>query len=55
MIRIEWDKLLWDSRTIMLAKAFAEIIASDLAKATLPDNEAILKKKQIGFDGYDVG
>lgn len=54
MIRIEWDKLLWDPRRIMLAKTFAEIIADDLAHAPLPDNLDILKKKDIGFDGYDV-
>ena len=34
---------------------YKKAFASDLAKATMPDNKAILKKKQIGFDGYDLG
>ena len=54
MIRIEWDKLLWDSRRILIAKTFAKIIACDLSGCDLPDNESILKKKLIGFDGYGI-
>lgn len=54
MIRIEWQRLLWDTRRIMIAKTMAEIIAHDLARAPMPDNVALLKKKQIGFDGYDL-
>lgn len=53
MIRIEWDKILYDPRRILITKTFAEIIARDFAGRDLPDNEAILKKKEIGFDGYE--
>lgn len=54
VIRIEWDKILYDPRRILITKTFAEIIAKDFACTDLPDNENILKKKEIGFDGYDV-
>ena len=54
MIRIEWEKILYDPRRILITKTFAEIIAKDFAGSDLPDNEAILKKKEIGFDGYDI-
>ncbi len=53
MIRIEWDKILYDPRRILITKTFAEIMARDFAGRDLPDNEAILKKKEIGFDGYE--
>lgn len=53
MIRIEWDKILYDSRRILITKTFAEIMAKDFAGRDLPDNETILKKKDIGFDGYE--
>ena len=53
MIRIEWDKILYDPRRILITKTFAEIMARDFAGRDLPDNEAILKKKDIGFDGYE--
>ncbi len=54
MIRIEWSKLLWDPRRILIAKSMAQIIAKDFANAPMPDNETILKQKSIGFDDYDV-
>ena len=54
MIRIEWNRLLWDPRRIKLAQTLASIIAQDLARAPLPDNMDILKHKAIGFDDYDV-
>lgn len=53
MIRIEWDKILYDPRRILITKTFAEIMARDFAGRDLPDDEAILKKKEIGFDGYE--
>ena len=53
MIRIEWDKILYDPHRISITKTFAEIMARDFAGRDLPDNEAILKKKEIGFDGYE--
>lgn len=53
MIRIEWDKILYDPRRILITKTFAEIMTRDFAGRDLPDNEAILKKKEIGFDGYE--
>lgn len=54
MIRIEWDKILYDPRRILITKTFAEIIAKDFAGRELPDNETTLNKKEIGFDGYDI-
>lgn len=54
MIRIEWNKLLWDSRRILIAKTIAQLAAQHMAHAPLPDIEELLKKKQIGFDGYGV-
>lgn len=54
MIRIEWNKLLWDTRRILLVKAIADIAARRFAHRDLPDIEAVLKKKSIGFDDYDI-
>ena len=54
VMRIEWELMLWNPKRILIAKTLAEIIAEDLAHAPLPDNETLLKKKQIGFDGYDI-
>ena len=54
IIRIEWDKLLWDSRRIQLASSFAQLISNNIAEEPMPDNMDLLKKKAIGFDGYDI-
>ena len=54
IMRIEWELMLWNPLRIKIAKTLAKIIAEDLAHAHLPDIEALLKKKQIGFDGYDI-
>ena len=54
IFRIEWNKILYDSRRIKLAYAMAQIIARDLAQASMPDNLSLLKHKAIGFDEYDV-
>lgn len=54
IIRVEWDKILWDSRRILICKSMAKTIARNLAKAPMPDIEKTLKSKQIGFDGYDI-
>lgn len=54
MMRIEWSKLLWDTRRILILKTIAELAARHFAHRPLPDIEAILKTKDIGFDGYDI-
>lgn len=54
MIRIDWSKLLWDTRRILFIKSIAEMAAKHLAKTSLPDNESVLKKKSIGYDNYGI-
>ncbi len=54
VLRVEWDKLLWDPRRIAIAKAMAGVISSDLAGVPMPDNGKMLRRKDIGFDGYDL-
>lgn len=54
VLRVEWHKILWDSRRILIAKAIASVIARDLAEAPLPSIDSHLRSKQIGFDGYDI-
>lgn len=54
VLRVEWDKLLWDPRRIVIAKAMAGVISADLAGVPMPDNGKMLRRKDIGFDGYDL-
>lgn len=51
LMRIEWDKMLWDYRNILLCHTLAEIISTKLAHAPLPENP-LLKVKDIGYDDY---
>ncbi len=53
VMRIEWHRILWNPRRLLLAKAIARVVARDLAHAGIPD-QPVLKTKQIGFDGYDA-
>lgn len=54
IMRIEWNKILWDPRRIKLAHSLAQIISQDLSQAPMPNNLEILKHKAIGYDDYDV-
>lgn len=53
IMRVEWDKMLWDPRRILIAKTVARCLCESLLHKELPDNDAILKSKELGFDGYD--
>lgn len=53
VLRIEWNKILWDDRRILLATNIARVMKKIIEGSDLvpPDQ---LKKKDIGYDGYDI-
>lgn len=51
VLRIEWHKMLWDTRRMVLCRLLAEAISKTIEGRPLPDNPK-LKEKQIGFDDY---
>lgn len=51
VIRLEWNKILWDENRMALCKTLAELISRNILGKELPDNP-ILKTKSIGYDDY---
>lgn len=51
VLRIEWHKVLWDERRMLLATNIARVMKKIVEGAEL-DPPAILKKKDIGYTGY---
>lgn len=51
---IEWKRILWSPQRLQLALAIAEEIWLTINKREMPEPPAILKTKQIGFDGYEI-
>lgn len=51
IMRVEWDKILWDSRRLVLCRLLAKAIAATLEDKQLPDNP-LLKVKDLGYDDY---
>lgn len=54
VIRLEWNKILWDPRRMVLARELAGVISLDLAGKEVPDNREVLGRKAIGYEGYGV-
>ncbi|MDE6496907.1 MAG: ion transporter [Duncaniella sp.] len=53
IMRFDWKYLLWDPRRLLIAQSVARIIATTLTdNPDLPDIPT-LKKKDIGFNGYE--
>lgn len=52
IVRVEWYRILWCPKRILLAKAFAEEIWRSVLGKDMPEPDMILKKKEVGFDGY---
>lgn len=52
VIRIEWEKILWNPNRIALAEIIAREIWNSVLNTPMPDPDPILKKKDIGFNGY---
>lgn len=53
VLRIEWDKLLWDGRRILLATEIARALKKVIeGKELVPPD--VLRKKDIGYAGYDI-
>lgn len=52
ILRIEWDKILWNPNRIVLADIIAREIWKSILDAPMPDSDPILKIKDIGFTGY---
>ncbi|MDE6393979.1 MAG: ion transporter, partial [Duncaniella sp.] len=53
VLRLEWDKILWDPRRMMLAVNLARSIKRVIEGKEL-DPPASLKVKDIGYKGYDI-
>ncbi len=53
ILRIEWDKILWDTRRMLLARNLAAAIRRVIEGKELDPPES-LKIKAIGYDGYDL-
>ncbi len=52
ILRIEWDKVLWDPNRIVLAEIIARDIWQSIKGEEMPEPSPILKQKDIGFSGY---
>ncbi|MDE6097355.1 MAG: ion transporter [Muribaculaceae bacterium] len=51
ILRIEWDKILWSPKRMLLARIIAGALAEVIENKQLADNPE-LKQKKIGFDSY---
>ena len=51
ILRIEWDKILWSPKRMLLARIIAGALAEVIENKQLADNPE-LKQKNIGFDSY---
>ncbi|MDE6866379.1 MAG: hypothetical protein K2J23_03195 [Muribaculaceae bacterium] len=51
VLRIEWDKILWDPNRLLLARLIAEVLSEVILNKPLPDVPE-LKRKDIGFETY---
>lgn len=52
VLRIEWNRILWDPNRIVLADVIAQGIWSAILNAPMPSPDSILKIKGIGFADY---
>lgn len=52
VLRIEWDKILWNPNRILLADIIAREIWNSILHTPMPEPDPILRKKDIGFTGY---
>lgn len=53
VLRIDWNKLLWDERRILLATNIARVTKRVIEGVEI-DPPASIMKKDIGYDGYDI-
>lgn len=51
VLRIEWEKLLWDPNRILFAKTLAALLSKELTGKDIAENP-VLKQKNIGYEGY---
>lgn len=51
VLRMEWNKVLWDPRRMLIARTIASVISETLCGRPLPD-DSTLYEKNIGYDGY---
>ena len=51
VLRIEWHKMIWDPRYMLICKMLAESLSEIILHRPLPDNP-ILKVKNVGFEDY---
>jgi voltage-gated potassium channel len=52
VLRIEWNRILWDPNRIVLADVIAQGIWNAILNAPMPSPDSILKIKGIGFADY---
>ncbi|MDE6263339.1 MAG: ion transporter [Muribaculaceae bacterium] len=53
VLRIEWNKILWDENRMVLAATIARVMKKIIEGAE-PDPPEVIKKKDIGFAGYGL-
>jgi voltage-gated potassium channel len=53
VLRIEWNKILWNPNRILLADIIARGIWESIIGTLMPDPNPILKKKDTGYTGYN--
>lgn len=51
ILRLEWNRVLWDTRRMLLARALAEVMSLTIAGKPLPDDPTLFRK-DIGYEGY---
>ena len=51
VLRIEWHKMIWDPRYMLICKMLTESLSEIILHRPLPDNP-ILKVKNVGFEDY---
>ncbi len=53
VLRLEWHRVLWDDRRVVFATRLAQVIKK-VIEGEEPEVPAVLKKKDIGYDGYAI-
>lgn len=51
ILRLEWDKVLWNPRRIAFAKMLAQVLCNQILGTDLPE-QPLLKVKAVGFEDY---
>ena len=53
-LRVAWSIMAWDSNAMAIAKGMAQIIRDNVEPERLVEEPEMLKKKDIGYRGYEI-